>query len=148
MTTRRDIARIHTLTKVIAHTYDRPMAPVGSYILGLAVGAAAARGESADVAALQRHGYGNGERFPVMIYEAPLLALADSARMLQLTASELMARGVAALAEDPTPSPTPARTPTADSSRSPPRGWGGAAAPTCSPASSTTSPTSPRPPSG
>ena len=37
-----------------------------------------------------------------------LLALADSARMLQLTASELMARGVAALAEDPTPSPTPA----------------------------------------
>lgn len=49
-----DIARIHTLTKVIAHTYDRPMAPVGSYILGLAVGAAAARGESADVAALQR----------------------------------------------------------------------------------------------
>lgn len=49
-----DITRIHTLTKVIAHTYDRPMAPVGSYILGMAVGAARARGEEPDIAHLQR----------------------------------------------------------------------------------------------
>lgn len=49
-----DIARIHTLTKVIAHTYDRPMAPVGSYVMGMAVGAALARGEQPDMASLQR----------------------------------------------------------------------------------------------
>ena len=34
-----DIAAIHDLTRVIAHDLDRPMAPVGAYLLGLAVGA-------------------------------------------------------------------------------------------------------------
>jgi hypothetical protein len=43
-----DVAGIHTLTKEIAHGFARPMAPVGSYILGLAVGARAARGEVVD----------------------------------------------------------------------------------------------------
>ena len=40
---------IHGLTKRIAHGYDRPMAPVGAFILGLAVGAR----EGADVGALR-----------------------------------------------------------------------------------------------
>ena len=43
---------IHALTKEIAHGFARPMAPVGSYILGVAVGARAARGEQVDPAAL------------------------------------------------------------------------------------------------
>lgn len=33
-----DVKAIHGLTKRIAHEYERPMAPVGAYILGLAVG--------------------------------------------------------------------------------------------------------------
>ena len=37
-----DVTGIHALTKEIAHGFARPMAPVGSYILGLAVGARAA----------------------------------------------------------------------------------------------------------
>ncbi|HQF03674.1 MAG TPA: DUF6457 domain-containing protein [Phycicoccus sp.] len=36
-----DVKAIHGLTKRIAHEYERPMAPVGAYILGLAVGAGA-----------------------------------------------------------------------------------------------------------
>ena len=47
-----DVAGIHTLTKEIAHGFARPMAPVGSYILGLAIGARAARGEPVDPLAL------------------------------------------------------------------------------------------------
>ena len=43
-----DVPGIHALTKDIAHGFARPMAPVGSYILGLAVGARAARGEVVD----------------------------------------------------------------------------------------------------
>jgi hypothetical protein len=43
-----DVAGIHALTKEIAHGFARPMAPVGSYILGLAVGVRAARGEVVD----------------------------------------------------------------------------------------------------
>lgn len=39
-----DVTTIHDLTKEIAHGFARPMAPVGSYILGLAVGARAAAG--------------------------------------------------------------------------------------------------------
>lgn len=39
-----DVTGIHGLTKEIAHGFARPMAPVGSYILGLAVGARAAAG--------------------------------------------------------------------------------------------------------
>jgi Domain of unknown function (DUF6457) len=47
-----DVTGIHDLTKEIAHGFARPMAPVGSYILGLAVGARAARGEAVDPEAL------------------------------------------------------------------------------------------------
>jgi len=47
-----DVTGIHALTKDIAHGFARPMAPVGSYILGLAIGARAARGEPVDVEAL------------------------------------------------------------------------------------------------
>lgn len=49
-----DVAGIHDLTKEIAHGFARPMAPVGSYILGLAVGAAAAAGRPVDAGALAR----------------------------------------------------------------------------------------------
>lgn len=49
-----DITGIHVLTKQIAHRYDRPLAPVGAYILGLAVGAAQARGEQVDQSELRR----------------------------------------------------------------------------------------------
>lgn len=44
-----DVKTIHGLTKRIAHGYDRPMAPVGAFILGLAVGGR----EGADVGALR-----------------------------------------------------------------------------------------------
>ena len=47
-----DVIGIHDLTKEIAHGFARPMAPVGSYILGLAVGIRAARGEPVDQGAL------------------------------------------------------------------------------------------------
>lgn len=49
-----DITGIHALTKQVAHGYDRPLAPVGAYLLGLAVGAAQERGEPVDQAALRR----------------------------------------------------------------------------------------------
>lgn len=45
-----DIGAIHALTKVIAHELDRPLAPVSSFMLGLAIGV---RGPDADPAALQ-----------------------------------------------------------------------------------------------
>ena len=47
-----DVVGIHALTKEIAHGFARPMAPVGSYILGLAVGARAATGKQVDPEAL------------------------------------------------------------------------------------------------
>lgn len=47
-----DVTGIHALTRDIAHGFSRPMAPVGSYILGLAVGAGAGRGQVVDRAAL------------------------------------------------------------------------------------------------
>ncbi|HET6966851.1 MAG TPA: DUF6457 domain-containing protein [Ornithinibacter sp.] len=43
-----DVAAIHRLSRDIAHGFARPMAPVGSYILGLAVGARTARGLEVD----------------------------------------------------------------------------------------------------
>jgi len=43
-----DVTGIHALTRDIAHDFSRPMAPVGSYILGLAVGARSARGDPVD----------------------------------------------------------------------------------------------------
>lgn len=45
-----DVHTIHGLTKRIAHNFDRPMAPVGAFILGLAVGA---QGEAADLVKLR-----------------------------------------------------------------------------------------------
>lgn len=47
-----DVTGIHALTRDIAHGFARPMAPVGSYILGVAVGVRAARGEPVDPEAL------------------------------------------------------------------------------------------------
>ncbi|MBT9257418.1 molybdopterin-guanine dinucleotide biosynthesis protein A [Phycicoccus sp. MAQZ13P-2] len=41
-----DVTGIHGLTKDIAHHLARPMAPVGSFILGLAVGARGAGGHT------------------------------------------------------------------------------------------------------
>ncbi len=49
-----DVTGIHALTKEIAHGFARPMAPVGSYILGLAVGARAAQGR--EVSQSELHG--------------------------------------------------------------------------------------------
>ena len=43
-----DVTAIHGLSRDIAHGVARPMAPVGSYILGLAVGTRAARGLAVD----------------------------------------------------------------------------------------------------
>lgn len=40
-----DVPLVHDLTKQIAHRYERPMAPIGSYILGIALGAALATGD-------------------------------------------------------------------------------------------------------
>ncbi len=33
-----DVSGIHDLTRVIAHEFERPMAPVGAFILGMAIG--------------------------------------------------------------------------------------------------------------
>jgi len=44
-----DVTGIHGLTKEIAHGFARPMAPVGSYILGLAVGARSVTGDEVSV---------------------------------------------------------------------------------------------------
>lgn len=40
-----DVPLIHDLTRRVAHRYARPMAPVSAYVMGLALGAAQARGE-------------------------------------------------------------------------------------------------------
>lgn len=49
-----DIETLLTMTKQIAHGFERPMAPVGAYVLGLAVGAARSRGDEVDLTALRR----------------------------------------------------------------------------------------------
>ena len=49
-----DVPGIHTLTRQIAHGFDRPMAPVSSYILGVAVGQLMARGDDVDQQSLRR----------------------------------------------------------------------------------------------
>lgn len=49
-----DVTGIHDLTKEIAHGFARPMAPVGSYILGLAVGVRAAAGHEVSQLELTR----------------------------------------------------------------------------------------------
>lgn len=46
-----DVAAVHDLTKRIAHDFERPMAPVGAFVLGLALGRA---GAGADAPALRQ----------------------------------------------------------------------------------------------
>lgn len=43
-----DVPLIHDLTRRVAHRYQRPMAPVSSYIMGIAVGAALAERPGVD----------------------------------------------------------------------------------------------------
>ena len=40
-----DIGRIHDVSRIVAHDFERPLAPVSTYILGLAVGAAAGKAD-------------------------------------------------------------------------------------------------------
>lgn len=42
-----DVTGIHELTKIVAHEFERPMAPVSSFIWGLALGRAGAHADSA-----------------------------------------------------------------------------------------------------
>ncbi len=45
-----DITEIHELSKNVAHEVQRPLAPVSTFILGLAIGARVGRGEPVDAA--------------------------------------------------------------------------------------------------
>lgn len=49
-----DVPGIHTLTRQIAHGFERPMAPVGAYVLGVAVGHLAEQGRPVDMESLRR----------------------------------------------------------------------------------------------
>lgn len=49
-----DVPGIHDLTRVIAHGFERPMAPVGAYILGVAVGHLEEQGRPVDMESLCR----------------------------------------------------------------------------------------------
>lgn len=49
-----DVPGIHDLTRVIAHGFERPMAPVGAYILGVAVGHLEEQGRPVDMESLRR----------------------------------------------------------------------------------------------
>lgn len=49
-----DVPAIHAMTKVIAHDFERPMAPVGAYVLGVAVGHLEEQGRPVDMEALRR----------------------------------------------------------------------------------------------
>lgn len=48
------VPAVHDMTKLIAHGFERPMAPVGAYILGLAVGHLEAQGRPVDMESLRR----------------------------------------------------------------------------------------------
>lgn len=48
-----DVVTILAMTTSIAHGVERPMAPVGAYILGLAVGHIQAQGRPVDIDALR-----------------------------------------------------------------------------------------------
>lgn len=41
-----DVTAIHALTREVAHRYDRPMAPVSAFIVGVALGGADATGDA------------------------------------------------------------------------------------------------------
>lgn len=45
-----DITAIHDLARDVAHNVDRPLAPVSTFILGMAIGRREARGESTSAA--------------------------------------------------------------------------------------------------
>lgn len=49
-----DVRSILAMTKVIAHGFERPMAPVGAYILGVAVGRLEEQGRPVDLESLQQ----------------------------------------------------------------------------------------------
>lgn len=49
-----DVMTIHAMTKTIAHGFERPMAPVGAYILGVAVGHLQEQGRPVDIESLQQ----------------------------------------------------------------------------------------------
>lgn len=49
-----DVVTIHAMTKQIAHGFERPMAPVGAYILGVAVGHLQEQGRPVDLDSLRR----------------------------------------------------------------------------------------------
>lgn len=50
-----DVRSILAMTKTIAHDFERPMAPVGAYILGLAVGRLQEQGRPVDLESLRSH---------------------------------------------------------------------------------------------
>lgn len=43
-----DIGEVHEVSKDVAHQVQRPLAPVSTFILGLAIGARIGRGETVD----------------------------------------------------------------------------------------------------
>lgn len=49
-----DVPGIHMLTRQIAHGFERPMAPVGAYVLGVAVGHLQAQGRPVDIESMRR----------------------------------------------------------------------------------------------
>ena len=49
-----DIRGVHVLTRQIAHGFERPMAPVGAYILGVAVGHLQEQGRPVDLESMRR----------------------------------------------------------------------------------------------
>ena len=49
-----DVPGILTLTRQIAHGFERPMAPVGAYILGVAVGCLQEQGRPVDLESMRR----------------------------------------------------------------------------------------------
>lgn len=49
-----DVVSIHAMTKHIAHGFERPMAPVGSFILGAAVGHLEEQGRPVDMESLRQ----------------------------------------------------------------------------------------------
>lgn len=49
-----DVTSILAMTKTIAHGFERPMAPVGAYILGVAVGRLQEQGRAVDLDSLRQ----------------------------------------------------------------------------------------------
>ena len=50
-----DVRSILAMTKTIAHDFERPMAPVGAYLLVLAVGRLQEQGRAVDLDSLRSH---------------------------------------------------------------------------------------------